>query len=742
MINVSTVRKHHTSDHDAARLKAALEALDWPLLTRLSRHTLRKNPKHLVANRLLGFSLSKQHKTDEALAAFRKAVAHWPDDGELLANFGNFLIEQALNAEALPLLERLCKLRPDKAVCWNELAHCCYAMCEHEKGLAAAEKAAELADDLANRVTALTQKAIHRRELGQIKEAVQDCESAIALFPQGYGNYTNRILFMLADPDTSAEQLAAAARDYARVFELPNKVIWSDFSDRLRSPWRKLKIGFLSPDFRGHPVMYFLEGLLAQLDRRQFEVFAFYLFPQDDAITQRVQCLSDRFIRLSGLNPTEQAEIIKKEEIDIIIDLAGHTGHNGLLTLARKPAPLQVSWLGFPATTGLSAIDYKITDEVTDPEGTDNQYSEKLFRMQTFFACYRPHCREPLWRYQPRYLVKATPAIENGYVTFGSCNNLGKLTNEVLNLWGRILALVPNSRLLIEGKGLNDPDFALKYKSRCEKQGIDPNKLELVGLDSNNQYLTYHRIDVALDPFPLTGGTTSFDLLWMGVPLVSMLGDSFKSRMGTGMLTYLGRTEWLADNADDYVSVATGLAADIHTLNDIRLGLRTEVENSVLMREDWFCQHFGNSLRALWLQWLAENEWPEDAQLQTKGIEKWLECMPPHLKSMPQIDVCLAPGKRVTLPEAHQQLELALKKAKSSAPLPAGQHNQIETKVWADLTKLSEVVLSSNPHDPVALSCLAEVEFAHGHTDFAVTYLRYATDAMSRQININEGEKA
>lgn len=736
------MRNHHTSDLDASRLKAALAAMDWPLLTRLSRHTLRKNPRHLVANRLLGFSLSKQRQIDAALIAFRKATVHWPDDGELLANFGNFLIEQAMNAEARPLLERLCKLRPDKAVCWNELAHCYYAECQHEKGLAAAEKAAALADDLANQVTALTQKAIHRRELGQIKEAVRDCEAAIALLPQAYGNYTNRILFMLADPDTSAKQLAAAAKEYADVFEQPIKHEWPVFTEHRGAPWRKLNIGFLSPDLRGHPVMYSLEGLLAQLDRRQFEVFAFYLYPQSDSVTKRVENLADHFVRLSGKTPQEQTDTIRENNIDILVDLAGHTGNNGLLVLARKAAPVQISWLGFPATTGLSAVDYKFTDEVTDPEGAEDQYSEKLYRMPTLFACYRPHCREPLWRYQPRYLVRSTPALNNGHVTFGSCNNLGKLTDDVLSLWAKILSRIPKSRLLIEGKGLGEAEFASKYKAHCSRLGLDSDRLDLVGLDSGNQYLTYHRIDIALDPFPLTGGTTTFDLLWMGIPLVSMCGNSFKSRIGTGMLTYLGRTEWLARDSNEYIEIAIALASDIPKLNQTRLGLRLEVENSPLMREDLFCQHFGRGLRSVWLQWLARQEWSNNPTAQFDIVQDWRESMPDELRNSAPIEVGLEPGKRVPLNEAHRQLEFALAKAKAMAPLPTGQLNQIEGKAWADLTKLAEVVLSSNPHDPVALSCLAEVEFAHGHTEFAVTYLRYATDAMTKQFCVGTGESS
>jgi protein O-GlcNAc transferase len=229
MAHIPRTRHQSASELASVRMKGALAALDWPLLTRLCRQTLRKMPNDLMGHRLLGFSLTKQRQLDDALKAFRRAIAIWPDDGELIANFGNLLIEQAMNAEALPLLERLCILRPDKAVCWNEFAHCCYALGLHEKGLEAAEKAAELAADVGSQVTALTQKAIHRRELGQIKEAVRDCETAIALYPNFCGSHTNRMLFMLADPDANAKQLARAAEEYAEIFEQPLRVSWPDF---------------------------------------------------------------------------------------------------------------------------------------------------------------------------------------------------------------------------------------------------------------------------------------------------------------------------------------------------------------------------------------------------------------------------------------------------------------------------------------------------------------------------------
>lgn len=725
----------HT-DQDASRLQAALAASDWPLLTRLCRQVLRKNSRHLSAHRLLGFSLNKQREFDAALKAYRQAYVYWPEDAELLVNYANVLIEQARNIDALPLLEKVCELRPQQAIGWIKLAECCYLLTQHDKGFDASQRAAALAETLHDRVAALMQSAIHRRELGQVREAVKDCETAIALRYNDPGNYTNKLLFMLADPQVDAAQLSAAARQYGAVFEPPLRPEWPDFQEHRGSPWRRLKIGFLSPDFRVHSVMYFVEGLLAQLDRRQFEVFAFYLFPRDDHVTERVQRHADHFVPLAGFSPQQQAEAIRAQGIDILIDLAGHTGNNGLLTLAHKAAPVQVSWLGFPATTGLTAVDYKFTDEITDPPGAEAQYTEQLYRLPTLFACYRPMSRNPLWRYQPRYQVRPTPGLANGFITFGSCNNLGKLTDEVLALWGQVLAAVPGSRLLIEGKNLDRPDFANAYRQRCERLGLPPAQVDLVAQRTDNQYLTYHRIDIALDPFPLTGGTTTFDVLWMGLPIVSMVGESFKSRMGVGLLAYLGRTEWLAETPEDYVRIATSLAADTQALNTLRQGLRAEVEASALMREDIFNHHFAEGLRVMWLQWLARAEHPDDPAAQAQAIQDWLPQLPEAWTQPPVPGVGLKPGQRVSLHEAHQRLQDLVDKAKAAPPpTPATGADTsagpaLKDRHWIAVTELAETVLSAMPHDPVALACLAEVEHAHGHTEFAVTYLRHATQAM------------
>lgn len=718
--------------HDpmAGRLQAAHAAGNWPLLIRLCRQTLRTHPRHLKALRFLGFALHENGDNNAALEAFQKAASLLPNDAELLVNYGNLLLTLGRNGEALPILEKVVQLRPDHSTCWSRLAQCCYLLTLHQQGFDASQRALETAQNKYQRADALMQSATHRRELGQIRESIADCKEGIALFPDVPHNYTNCLLFMLADPDCTMHDVLQLAKAYEAHFGAPLRPQWPDFADIDRSPWRRLRIGFVSADLRNHSVMYFVEGLLAQLDRRMFEVVAFYNFPTEDIITERVRHHVDQFVSIHGLTPAAQAQTIKSTGIDIVVDLAGHTGNNCLQALAHKPAPIQVSWLGYPATTGLQSMDYKFTDEITDPADADQEYSERLYRLPTLFCCYRPMIRGPLLRYQPKYLVRPTPALANGYVTFGSCNNLGKLTDEVLSLWGRLMDAVPNARLLIEGKNLDIPETAMAFGARCARMGIPQERLELVGLDLHNQYLTYHRIDIALDPFPLTGGTTTFDLLWMGVPLVSMEGQHFRSRLSTGILSYLGRTEWLAHDETAYLQIAQTLASDIAELNHLRLSLRQQVEQSPLMREDLHTHYFGEGLRVMWLQWLAQQQHPNDESGQQQALTQWVQEYPPEWNEPPTPGVGLEPGKRVPLPEAHALLQDLVEQAKTQAA-PSG--NTIEDRRWINVTELAEKVLCAIPHDPVALACLAEVEHAHGHTDFAVTYLRYATEAMAIQ---------
>lgn len=713
------------------QLKAAHTAADWKRVVSLAKQALRKDRRHLLAHRYLGYALKMQGAISPALQAFKQAMVYCPADAELLANYSNLLLEQALDQAALPLLEQLCALRPTDSSCWSKVAQSCYKIGLHEKGFGSAAVAYTLATTDWEKTAALTQRAIHRRELGQIREAVEDCSAAIALSPTDAANHTNRLLFMLGDPCTSPEQLTAAAKDYGAIFEPPHKPHWPSYDERRGDPWRKLKIGFLSPDFRVHAVMCFAEGILAQLDRRQFDVYAFHLYPKDDLVTERVKCHVDHFIRMSHLDHDAQANCIRSHAIDILIDMTGHTGNNALLTMVRKPAPVQVTWLGFVATSGLTAIDYYLTDEIITPPGVEHLFSETLYRLPTYAGSYRALSRNPLWRYQPLYAVRPTPAIRNGFITYGSCNNLGKLTDEVLTLWGRLLQQMPTAHLLIEGKGFNKIDFAESYRTRCASLGIDIERLDLIPLDTNRQYLSYHDIDIALDPFPLNGGTTTCDVLWMGLPLVAMEGDSSPSRMCTDALTHLGRTEWVAKTPEEYVAIAIDLASNVTQLNEFRLAFRDEVERSPLMRDDTVCFHFGVALRSMWFKWQSMLEHPDNTKAQQEAIADWEAARPESLRAPPSLRVGLPTGEKLALAEAHQRLQSLVSSALSThARQSKIAPNTPLTKQWVAITELAELVLSAVPNDAVSLACLGEVEHAHGNTDFAVTYLQYASRAL------------
>lgn len=722
---------------DEVGLTEALSGHDWTTLLERCEALLRRNPRHLRSHRLVGFALSKLHRDNEAMQAYERALEIHPEDAELLVNYGGVLLSLSKNGEAYPVMQKAARLRPDQAMVWVALARSCYPLLKYAEGFAAAEKAYALAKDDAQRVSALNQRAIHRRELGQTPEAVRDCEAAIRLAPLDPSNHTNRLLFMLSDPEATVQQMVDGAREFGRTFEAHARAHWPDFSNQRHGPWRRLKVGFLSADFRTHAVMYFVEGLLAQLDRRQFEVSAIYLEAHEDNVTERVRCHADHFIRLDNRTTQEQVDALRALQLDIAVDLSGHTGGNALMALAHKVAPLQVSWLGYPATTGLAAMDYRFTDDVTDPPDVDAQYTEQLFRLPTFFCCYRPMSREPLWRYQPSYDVQPTPALRNGYITFGSCNNLGKLSDDVLRLWGELLAQVPTAHLLIEGKNLDDPAVASRYRERCLRLGIDGTRLDLVGLKLSNQYLTYHRIDIALDPFPLTGGTTSCDVLWMGVPLVTLLGDSFKSRMSAGILAYLGRTEWIAGTREEYLRIARDLAADVAGLNAVRMALRPAFEDSVVMREDLFCSQFGHALRAIWLQWLAGAEAGNDGTAQMALMQHWLADQPVDWSNPPEPGVGLEPGQRVPLHDAHFQIHTLVSAAKAVAPNPRYPDGQIHDPIWIQITRMATTILTAVPHDAVALACLAEVEHAHGRTDFSMTYLRRAEQTLRHHLEKN-----
>ena len=312
-------------------------------------------------------------------------------------------------------------------------------------------------------------------------------------------------------------------------------------------------------------------------------------------MTGRLRGLSDQWRDIAGKTDDRVAALIREDRIDILVDLAGHTAGNRLLVFARKPAPVQVTWLGYPNTTGLEAMDYRLTEAVSDPPGqTERWHSEELIRLPGTFSCYGPPAESPP--------VGPLPALEAGHVTFGCFNNLAKLTPPAIELWSQILREVPGARLLLKSRGLADLETAAGVREEFGRRGIEPARLEFNGqeLSVTNHLALYNRVDLALDTFPYNGTTTTCEALWMGVPVVTLAGATHVARVGASLLTHLSVEELIADSPVGYVARCVDLAGDLPRLAEIRAGLRERMRASPLCDAPGFTRGFEDALRGMW----------------------------------------------------------------------------------------------------------------------------------------------
>jgi len=707
----------------ANKLFKLFEKSDWPGLVAACRRTLRGSPADLMAHRLLGFALFKTDNTPKALEAFEQAVKRHPQDAELLINVGKVLVELALFSRAIDMLEAFCKLRPKHLEGKLLLCQAYYTTKHNQRGFEVAQEAYELAQSDHERSAALTQRSIHRRELGQIKEAIADCSEAIRLTPRQATNHHNRLLFLLSDPTGKPEEVYDAATYFSEIFETPFLKNPTSFAHKNRERNKKIRLGFLSPDIRMHAVTCYLEGTISQLNRDHFSLHAYYLYPTEDYITERLKNQFDTFVNISRTPTPEAFQQIIDDDIDILFDLAGHTGFNGLQITMRKAAPIQVSWMGFIGTIGLKSVDYFLTDPFLNPAQNQEFYVEKMVHFPSTPAVYRPMNRYPIWRYQPKFKIRETPALRNDFITFGSTNNLGKITDNTLAIWGELISSSEKFKIIIEGKSFDDPVFCNDYFKKLESHGINRSKVTLVPLDTNKQYLLYHDIDILLDPFPLTGGTTSFDSLWMGVPIVTLMGNAPQSRMTASILKFMDRSEWIASDTREYIHIAKQLASNATELNQIRQSLRDEFEHSVICDESRIGNLLGQHFRAMWLNWL-------DHESDTSAIESYLpeaEIIEASGLKAPAA-VHLSSGKCISLSEAHQLLEKLTTKAREYR---TEEKSSIDTHHWREATLFCEKILDSVPNDPATLTYLAEIEQAHGEDEFSVVYMEYALKQLS-----------
>lgn len=602
--------------HPAASLHVqhglALRALARPAdaLAAFQR-ALRIEPALAEAHHQAGNALKTLGRFADAAAALREAARLAPDRAAIQLNLGVALLETNSREEAIAAFQRAVALEPARPETHNILGHALASAGHHTAARAAFAEALRLRPGYAAAHDNLGRLC---KAEGLLPEAVAHFRAALAAQPAP-GTHSNLLLALNYLPDLEPGAVFAEHRRWQELYARPlataataggattvsrvapispavapalatthlhGSASASDLSIQPAAD-RRLRIGYLSPDFTHHAVAYFIEPVLAAHDRARVEVFCYANVRAPDRFTARLRGHAEHWRDIALLHDAAATDLIRRDRLDLLIDLAGHTAHHRLLVLARRPAPVQATWIGYPNTTGLDAIDYRITDAISDPPGeTERYHAEKLFRLPATFSCYRPDDDAPP--------VNPLPASTPGAVTFGCFNNFAKLTPEVLALWAQLLRELPASRLLLKSRGLGDPGVATRIRGVFAAAGIAPERIALNGeeLSVAAHLSLYHGVDIALDPFPYNGTTTTCEALWMGVPVVTLAGRVHAARVGASLLTHTRLTEWIASSPARYLEIAHTAGHELPRLAALRAGLRERLRTSPLCDAEKF----------------------------------------------------------------------------------------------------------------------------------------------------------
>ena len=520
------------------------------------RQAVRLRPAFSAAWGNLGVLLASQGSFDQAVLAFRQAIALEPGEGRMYLNLGKALRLQDKLDDAEAAFHQAIKLSPGQAQPWNMLGSCL-------------------------------------RECGRIGEAVEAFRTAINLNPNSRQAHSNLCYALHFDPQATPAQILSENLAWAGKFADP---LASSIRphDNDRSPERRLRIGYVSPDFCGHCQTLFTLPLLRHHDRSAVEIFAYSNVSVPDELTARVCEHTDAWRDIAQIDDDQAAELVRRDRIDILVDLTLHMANNRLPVFARKPAPVQVTWLAYPGTTGLRSIDYRLSDRFLDPPGTgDEFYAERTIRLPDTFWCYGPLSEGPA--------VNELPALRNGFVTFGCLNNPSKVSEPALDLWAAALLATPGSCLLLRA---SPGSGRIRIQEGLVRRGTAPGRIAFVDRQPLLKYLElYRQIDISLDTIPYTGHTTSMDSLWMGVPVVTLPGDTAVSRGGVTLLSAVGLVDLIAASAKDYARIAAQLAGDLPRLAQVRKDLRATMKTSALMHAPQFARNIEAAYRRMWNTW-------------------------------------------------------------------------------------------------------------------------------------------
>lgn len=563
--------------HEAGNVAAA-EAL--------YRQILGIAPDYADAHYLLGRIAQERGNVSEALRHLREAVRCNDREAAFHKTLGEIHFGLGHWQEAIVYLGKAVERQPADFESWNNLGCACEKLGKLAEATRHFRRALELSPESP---MALNNVAMSLKDRGRADEAIESFRQARERLPEDTDLFSNYLYTLNFSTRVTPTECFEAHLEFDRAFGTGRfgTRAWRSANP---DPERRLRIGYFSPDLRSHPVSVFMDAPLRLHDRAAFEVSCYYLHPWSDAVTERLRQQVDRWTDCRGMSDAQVAARIEADGIDILVDLAGHTGGNRPAVLGRKPAPVIATWLGYPNTTGLRTVDYRITDARSDPEGlTDRYNTEKLLRLPQQWCYARPSFSAE---------VTALPAARSGQVRFGSFNNASKLNDDMARLWAAILQRIDGARLLVWGVGDEQREH---IRAVCGETGLDPARLDFSDRTGfTEQVLMYQQVDIALDTHPYSGVTTTFNSLWMGVPVVTLPGQTSASRSTHAIQDTLGLGDWSARSAADYVELAVAKARDLESLAHLRARLRSTLEGSPFMDGPGFTQRLEEAYRAMW----------------------------------------------------------------------------------------------------------------------------------------------
>ncbi len=556
----------------------------------LIQRAIQIDPNFAEAHGSLGVILEAKGNLDEAIESHRQAIRLKPDIAEMHSILARALKSAGRLDEAVAAYREAIRLERNDGVAHANLGGVQNLMGQFDDALASLRQAVRLRPDLAR---AYNNLASTLRDTGRLDEAIDSYRQAIQLKPDYAAAHSNLIYTLQFHPGYDASLIHEELSRWNQQRAQPLRKLVGPHTNN-RDPNRRLRIGYVSADFYDHASAFFLSPLFRHHDREQFELFCYAEVPQTRIVPQQMRDEVQHWRFTEGLTDEAAARLIRDDQIDILVDLKVHTSGNRLLVFAQKPAPVQATWLGYPGTTGLDTIDYRITDPYLDPPGLeDDKNSERPILLPETFWCYDPLATAPV--------VNPPPCLETGFVTFGCLNSFNKINEQVLQLWARVLKSVDRSRLIIlcpEGSH-RQPLMDL-----MQREGVNPDRIELIARRPRPQYLeVYHRIDVGLDTFPYNGHTTSLDSFWMGVPVLTLVGKTSVGRAGMSQLTNLGLPELIAHTPEQCVRIAADLANDLPRLAELRRTLRPRMRASPLMDAPRFARNIEAAYREIWRKW-------------------------------------------------------------------------------------------------------------------------------------------